>query len=208
MEASAPIQDIAAARPDAVKIAFQNDYVRVLRFDLEPGEALPPHSGKRRVVYSLDEYALDWKEGGEAMGSRTWSTGDVHVHDAGVHETKNTGDTTSSFVVFERLDAPLPSAPMHEHGAELPAGAKSLVSDKGFQVLEVELQPGESQDLHHGGWRAIYSLSNYTIEWQEGEDVEQSSWSAGNVHWHEPAQHAARNTGDTVARWVVVGFTN
>lgn len=207
-KAEAPVADIAAKHSDTVKVAFQNEYIRVLRFDIEPNESLPPHTGRHRVIYSLTDYELDWMEGGEALGRRTWNEGDVHVHDAAIHEARNTGDTIASFLVFERLDSPLPSAPMHEDGSELPAGARSLLTNADFQVLEIELKPGDRQELHLGGWRAIYSLSDYTIEWREGDEVEQKSWSAGDAHWHAPAQHAAANTGDAVARWLVVGFKN
>lgn len=205
-EARAPIEDIAAAQPEDAKVAFQNDYCRVLRFDLEPNEALPPHLGRPRVVYSLTDYELDWSEGGKALGRRSWNKGDVHVHDATVHAIRNTGSTKASFLVFERLESPLPAASMHHDSSELPTGARSLLSDTDFHVLQVELQPGDAQELHEGGWRAIYSLTDYTIEWREDGDVEQKSWSAGDVHWHQPAQHAATNTGETQARWLVVGF--
>jgi quercetin dioxygenase-like cupin family protein len=204
--AAAPLQDIAAGQPDQVTVAFENDYLRVMRFDLDPNEALPPHRGKRRVVYSLTDYELDWTEEGQPSGRRSWTAGDVHAHSAGIHAVENTGDTTASFLVFERLDAPLPSASMHEDDAELPAGARSLLSNADFHVLEVALQPGDSQEPHAGGWRAIYSLTDYSIEWREGDEVEQKSWNAGDVHWHEPSQHAAGNTGTTPARWLVVGL--
>lgn len=207
-KAAAPIADIAAKYSDKGKVVFQNEHLRVLRFDLDPNDELPPHEGHRRVVYSLSDYELDWATDSEAPSHPSWNTGDIHGHDADIHALKNTGETTASFLVFERLDSPLPSAPMHEEGSELPTGAKTLLDNADFHVLEVELQPGDEQAMHHGGWRAIYALSDYTIEWHEGDRVEQKSWSAGDVHWHEPAPHAAINTGDTRARWLVVGLKN
>lgn len=206
--AEGPIEDIAAARPDVVSVAFENEYVRVLRFDLEPNEALPPHSGARRVVYALSDYEVDWMEGGEDIGRRAWEAGAVHAHDAGVHAIENTGATTASFVVFERSDRPLPSTPAAGDDAGLPEGARALLSAADLEVLEITLEPGEGQSVHDGGWRAIYSLGDYTIEWQEGDELTETSWSAGDVHWHEPGPHAATNAGDSVAQWLVVGFRN
>lgn len=204
--ASAPavIADIAAARPDAVTTALRNDYVRVLRFDLAPGEALPGHRGGRRVVYALNDYQVAWTENGDALGQGRWSEGDVHVHGPGVHAIENTGENTASFVIVERLDAALPEAPVPTGAEALPAGARGLHAGEHFGVLNVELAPGEAQQDHPGGWRAIYALTGSTIEWRQDGNVSERSWRAGQAHWHAPGIHAAANTGETTARWLVV----
>lgn len=201
------IEDVAAAHPDAVSVAFENEYVRVSRFDLPPGEALPAHEGRRRVVYALSDYEIEWTEGDAAPTTRSWSQGDVHVHDAVVHAIRNVGETPASFVVFERLDAALPaSADGAPESDDLPAGVESLLAEADLEVLEVELAPGEAQEMHPGGYRAIYSLGDYTLEWREGDEVGERTWSAGGGHWHEPGPHAATNIGDTPARWLIVTF--
>lgn len=206
-EPAAPIEDIAMARPSVTSVLFQNDYVRVLRFDLAPGEALPPHRGGRRVVYSLSDYELNWEADDESTGRRSWQAGDVHGHDTGVHSAQNSGETTASFLVFERLDGPLPvDAPDHTEG--LPAGARRLFSGNDVEVLEVELAPGQAQQAHQGAWRVIYSLSDYSLEWRENGELSRPSWRSGDVHWHGPGEHAASNSGDTMARWLVVAFAN
>jgi hypothetical protein len=202
--AEAPAQDIAAAAPDYVDVLLENEYLRVLRFDLPAGAALPLHEGGRRVVYALRDYELDWSEAGEPVAPRSWSDGDVHAHEAGVHEATNAGEQTASFLVFERLDAPLPSSEDTSGEWDLPVGTRSLLHESGFAVVEVELQPGEAQEMHPGSWRAVYSLSDYTLEWREGDAVSRTSWTSGNVHWHEPGPHAATNAGDTVARFLIV----
>lgn len=202
--AEAPVQDIAAAAPDYVDVLYENEYLRVLGFDLPAAAALPLHEGGRRVIYSLGDYELDWTEGGESSARRSWSEGDVHAHEAGVHEATNAGQATASFLVFERLDVPLPSSEDTSGEWDLPVGTRSLLYESGFAVVEVELQPGEAQEMHPGGWRAVYSLSDYTLEWREGDEVSQTSWNSGDVHWHEPGPHAATNAGDTVARFLIV----
>lgn len=200
--------DIASEQADNIKVVFQNEYVRVLRIDLEPNDELAPHDGHRRVIYSLNDYEMDWTTGNATSGHRSWKRGDTHDHDTEVHALKNPGETTASFLVFERLDSSPPSAPVHEDGTELPIGARSLLSNEDFHLLEVELQPGEQQALHHGGWRVIFALNDFTIEWHENDRIKQKSWSEGDIHWHKPAQHAVVNTGDTQARWLVVGLKN
>lgn len=205
--ADAVIEDIAVAHPDEVRVAFENEYVRVLRFDVPAGAALPAHEGRRRVVYALGDYELEWAEDDEAPQRRGWTEGDVHVHDAGVHALRNVGTTTASFVVFERLDTALPAAAGESHSpADLPNGARLLLTEPDLQVLEVELAPGDGQTTHPGGWRVIYSLTDYTIEWEEGDEIGEPTWSAGDAHWHEPGPHRAENVGDSTARWVIVTF--
>jgi hypothetical protein len=205
-EAAGPVEDIAASRPDVVDVAFQNEFVRVLRFDLPPDAALPPHQGRQRVIYALTDYEVEWMEGEEPATRRSWSAGEVHRHGPGVHAVRNVGGTTASFVVFERLDSPLPEPSDHRHADQVPTGVRALLEDPALQVLEVELQPGEAQAMHPGGWRAIYSLTGYTIEWREGDEVGNRTWSAGDAHWHEPGPHAAENVGETTARWVIVAY--
>jgi len=205
-EAAGSVADIVAANPEAVRIALENDYVRVLRFDLEPEASLPPHEGGRRVIYAVTDYEIEWTEAGMEATQRSWKRGDVHPHEAGIHSVRNGGTTTASFVVFERLEAPLPAAEDQAETASLPTGTRSLLEEPGIEVLEVELQPGDAQEMHPGGWRSIYALTDYTIEWREGDEVSERMWSAGDAHWHEPGPHAASNVGDTAARWIVVTF--
>ena len=92
VEAEAPIEDITVVRPHEVQVSFQNEHLRVLRFDLEPNLALPPHLGKRRVVYSLADYEVPRIMGSDSLSRHSWNKGDVHVDDAAVHAIKNTGE--------------------------------------------------------------------------------------------------------------------
>ncbi len=71
------------------------------------------------------------------------------------------------------------------------------------KVISVSLAPGDSLASHQGGARVIYSLSDYSIEWTEGERNQGvKSWKKGDVHFHEPGIHAARNNGATTAEWL------
>jgi hypothetical protein len=72
------------------------------------------------------------------------------------------------------------------------------------EVVKVVLNPGEEQGIHEGKQRLIYSLSDYSIEWTEsGEDEGTKTWNAGDVHMHEAGEHAARNTSNSTAEWLV-----
>lgn len=191
-------------------LVFENEYVRVLRFDVAPGETVPMHAGDKRLIYSLDDYTITWREAGQAETVKSWKMGDVHVHEALEHGLTNTGDTPARFLVFERLDTALPQsvAAQAPDIVEADTGhAGLLFENEDFRVAHVGLAPGEAQPLHEGGWRAVYSLTDYTISWQEGDQpVVSKQWAAGQAHWHEPGPHKAVNSGDTPAEWLVVTF--
>lgn len=71
------------------------------------------------------------------------------------------------------------------------------------RVVAVTLDPGEALASHEGEKRLIYSLSDYTIEWEQGgADPGTKQWEQGEVHAHEPGKHGAKNTGDSRAEWI------
>jgi len=78
---------------------FSNLYVEAYRITLAPGEALPLHAGKQRIIYSLSDYTIRWTEGGETTTKR-WREGGVHHHEALEHGAENTGNDTARFVIF------------------------------------------------------------------------------------------------------------
>jgi len=196
--------DVDYMHSDSVNVAFQNEYIRVKEFNLKPNEALPTHGGKTRLVYSLNDYMLEWTEDDKVAGKRNWQRGDAHVHKSDTHEVKNIGTDIASYVVFERLATALPTKTAAPKVHRLQKGSDKRLEDANFKLVEIELQPGESQEIHTGSWRAIYALSDYTIEWKENGKTMQKTWKAGDVHWHGPDKHAAKNVGDTTAHWLVV----
>jgi hypothetical protein len=82
----------------------------------------------------------------------------------------------------------------------------SLVFENDYvRVVEFTLGPGDELPLHHGERRVVYSLSDYTLEWLEGEaEPITKEWTTGTVHFHDAVPHAARNAGSTEARYLVV----
>jgi quercetin dioxygenase-like cupin family protein len=99
-------------------------------------------------------------------------------------------------------------------GNEKPTSAKEVSPQVLFEndyaeVLQVSLAPGESLPLHDGEKRVIYSLSDYTIDWEEkGEQLGARTWKKGDVHFHEAGAHAAKNSGTTPAEWLVFARKN
>jgi len=197
--------DIVSVAQEKVSVVLENDWVRALLFDMEAGSELPLHQGSDRVVYSLSDYTLEWTEGDAPAVEKTWAAGQAHWHAAGPHAARNAGAGAARFLVVERSAAPLPAEEEAESVPAAPEHGQVLLENEAVRVVEVVLEPGESTTRHPGGNRLIYSLSDYTIRWTEGDaQAGERSWSEGEAHWHGPAAHEAENTGETAARYLVM----
>lgn len=86
--------------------------------------------------------------------------------------------------------------------------AELLLANEYARVLLITLAPGEKQPPHQGGNRTVYSLSDYTLAWTEGEsEPVTKQWKAGDVHWHAAGIHRAENKGEAAASYLVVERT-
>ncbi|MHA7815144.1 MAG: cupin domain-containing protein [Pseudohaliea sp.] len=85
---------------------------------------------------------------------------------------------------------------------------ETLFSNPYVEAYRITLAPGEAQPLHAGTQRIVYSLSDYTIRWTEDGETTSKRWREGEVHYHEALEHAAENTGNTIADFLVVARTD
>jgi len=190
---------------------LENDFVKVVAVGLAPGEALTAHQGEERLVYSLSDYTIEWKQDGQDPGSKEWKRGDVHVHKPGEHSAVNNGSSRAEWVIFVKKTDDLPVCEEMDSDKIVTAlagdAARLLYDDANFRVTEISLDPGESIPEHRGMNRIIYSLSDYTIRYRSDKsEVSEKSYSKGEAHWHEGCQHSVENTGTTEARFLVVAF--
>ncbi len=202
--AAATEVDLATAR----QALLENDWAEVFTVTLEPGQKLPPHDGLPRVAYSLTDYGLRYTEGTTTRDS-SWRTGDVHAHAAGSHAIENVGTTPAKILFVARRGAPLPAAAIAAAPTAPEAGGPTTVrlDDDAFRVSEVVLPAGATLPKHPGLARVVYSLSDYTIRYEaDGAEPRETSFRAGEAHWHDADQHVITNTGTTEARFLVVQF--
>lgn len=105
-------------------------------------------------------------------------------------------------------EAPPAATAAAEPVADIATAAQEEVSvvleNQWFRVMRFTLEPGSELPRHGASDRAIYALSDYTIEWTEGDDTpKEKSWTAGQAHWHADGPHAVRNTGSSLAEFLV-----
>jgi hypothetical protein len=208
-----PVEDVFAAHPDLASLIFENDYVRVAEFTLEPGDALPLHHGGKRVVYAMSDYTLEWSEGEAEPTSKKWRSSAVHFHDAIAHAAKNTGNTVAHYLVVSRKQVPIPIIEAYDKDRDagtVDADHSEVILDNDHvRVIEVQIPPGDKQPTHHGLNRVIYALSDYSITYtSDRTGTKESDVEAGEAHWHGRDAHAVENTGETEAHYLIFAWKN
>lgn len=193
------------------KLIFENDYAKVAKVRLAPGESIQPHDGEQRMIYSLTDYDIDWEEQGKNLGVKTWKKGYIHFHEAGQHSAKNTGETAAEWIVFSRKIKELPDCKENTLDNNLSSVsaqfANVLFDNDAFKVTEVTLPVHEVIPMHLGINRIIYSLSDYTLKYKSdtNEEVEKQ-FKRADTHWHEGCKHELQNIGDTDAKFLIVSY--
>lgn len=193
------------------QVIFENEYAKVTKVSLAPGEFLSSHDGDNRVVYSLTDYSLDWEEKGENLGTKTWKKGDVHLHEAGKHAGKNIGATSAEWLVFTKKNTALPDCADNtiENDVNKKASefAKVIFENQNYRITEVNLPKGKNIPAHSGINRIIYSLSDYKIMYEADKKGKvEKQFKVGDIHWHEACMHSIENNGDSDANYLVVSY--
>ena len=106
---SVAAQDPLKVAPDAYKLEFENDWVRVVRVHYAPHARIPAHDhprGGTAYVYLNDGPEVIFKHIGSELGSITrpaTKAGAFRLYKARreVHEVENPGDTPSDFIRVE-----------------------------------------------------------------------------------------------------------
>lgn len=206
-ETSSEETTVPAAEPEEL---FTNDYAKVLKVNLAPGATLAAHQGNARVIYSLNDYSIEW-EAGAVKETETWQAGAVHFHEANLHSATNTGSTNAEWLAFVRNSESLPEAAttaldndVNTVGGEY---VNQLFDNENFRITEVTLPAGAKLPMHSGTNRVIYSLSDYQIRFEsEEEDQVEETFQVGDVHAHKALAHALENIGQSEARFLVVAY--
>ena len=92
----------AVSMPDGAthEVLLDNDRVTVHRIALEPGTSLPSHYGFPRIVYALSDYTVTFIDpDADERTEQSFSAGDAHDHDPGMHTVENTGDQRAEYLV-------------------------------------------------------------------------------------------------------------
>lgn len=196
-------EDIVKTAPDRARLLLENDHLAAALFTLPAQAELPMHRGGDRVVYSLSDYRLQFRpQDGEPV-VRMFRQGEAHWHPAGAHAIRNIGATKAEYLVVTRKTAN-PTAGITSNLAELkPEQARVVFENQDVKVIDVSLKPGETQPMHKGAGRLVYSLTPMQLKFVSGGQKSQSAYSAGEAHYHQGGDHQVANLSKEPAHYVI-----
>ncbi|WP_328991006.1 hypothetical protein OG394_32605 [Kribbella sp. NBC_01245] len=112
--------DPVVTNPDAYRVIFENDRVRVLEYRDQPGHRTQPHQHPDSVMYTLSSFRRKLGVGGREVEVEL-QAGEARWLDAQEHYGENIGDSPTH-TIFVELKEPAPGA---APGAA-PAGGQPL----------------------------------------------------------------------------------
>jgi quercetin dioxygenase-like cupin family protein len=99
---AARAQDPVEVSPEIYSVLFENDEIRVLELQYQPGERDAPHSHPAYTVLALNGGTLTVHEGNGEVHARTVQSNEAALLDAvTLHWGENTGDTTIRAIAVE-----------------------------------------------------------------------------------------------------------
>ncbi len=96
--------DPAVTDPDKYKVVFENERVRVLEYQDQPGQKTSPHGHPDSVMYTLSGFVRRLAVDEGESRDLTLSAGEVRWLSAQTHIGENIGDTPTH-VLFVELKA-------------------------------------------------------------------------------------------------------
>ncbi|WP_284652291.1 cupin domain-containing protein [Flavobacterium terrisoli] len=95
-------QDPVAISPkNYPKVLLENEFVRVLQFEMAPGDVIPWHSHPNHVAYVVAPGKIEITNKGEAPVTFDVKAGEALFLPAVTHTGKNTGKTTIKLIITE-----------------------------------------------------------------------------------------------------------
>jgi quercetin dioxygenase-like cupin family protein len=102
LSASAYAQDpVAIAPKNYTKVLIDNEYTRVMQFEMAPGDVIPWHSHPNHVIYVLAGGKIEITDKDKAPVAMEVKVGDAIFMPAVTHTGKNVGKTTIKLVITE-----------------------------------------------------------------------------------------------------------
>jgi beta-alanine degradation protein BauB len=206
-------QDPVSVSPGAVKVAFENEQIRVLHARYAPHQKLAMHSHPSRVVvYITDMHALVTSARGEAQELR-YKAGDSRWSEPATHSVENLEDTPFEIVEIELKNANAAAVPVPLPGGSSTALTEPVPVDKEphhhfvlqnqyVRVLDVLFPAGEASLFHtHSNDNVGIPISGDRTQSQPagGEWSEAQAVKPGDAGFRmargQPYTHRVRSAG-------------
>jgi quercetin dioxygenase-like cupin family protein len=86
-----------------------------------------------------------------------------------------------------------------------PAGHKILFENDRVRVLDVQINPGETSEMHTHPANVVYALSSAQVVFSFPDGTSREvAIKEGDLVWSEGTTHEVRNIGDTPDRGIII----
>jgi len=92
--------DASEIDTDFSKIAFENEYVRIIETNIPPQAAQSKHHGINRLIYALTDYHIQYTSDKSETKNTQFVAGNAHWHGADEHTVENIGTSPAQYIIF------------------------------------------------------------------------------------------------------------
>ncbi len=192
-------QDVVQLAPDRVKVLFENDRVRVLRFN-EPGHSkLPMHSHPAYVAvgFTADDSKYTFPDG--KTSNEHTKAGEATYSKAVTHASENLSDAPSESVMVELKEPGAATAAKTTlDPVKLdPKHYKVVLNNDQVRVLRARYGPHEKSVMHeHPASVAVFMTDGDTKFTLPDGTTQDSKSKAHDAVWADAGKHLPENAGD------------
>jgi quercetin dioxygenase-like cupin family protein len=207
---AAPIaaqQDLDSVKADAAHhtVVFENDQVRVVRYQIPAGgkTAMHSHPANVNILFTDVNATITTQDGKSSVvqgkaGAAAWRTATAHM-------VVNTGDKPIEGVLVE---------PKKPHSAR-PAGsadettfpnspAKVVFENEQVRVVRYRLEPGQEDPTHGHPDNVLVALTDAKVKVTTDGKTAQVTTKADQVNWRPATVHSVQNIGDQPLEGILV----
>jgi len=199
-------QDPVVADADHIKLVFENDQVRVLRYSYKPGDTSPIHEHPANVVIALTDQDAKSTVNGKTTevhfkaGEAVWRGPTKHIFE-------NTGTTPAEGILVEPKGAGNAAwtPPPRDSLKTAPETHKLAFENDKVRVVRVHYEPGEKGPMHdHPDQVQIWLTdADIPITMPDGR-TQVDHVKAGLVRWRNAFSHKGENVSDKPFEYVSV----
>lgn len=192
------------------KVLLDNERVRVIQIEAQPGEKSPKHSHPAHVIYALTDATTRFTSPDGKTEVKMVKAGDLSYRPAVMHEAENIGKSVNRHIIFELKDTAL-GAPLKRPGPDPVKVGGGLVTlrheNDRIRVLEARLKPGDKEPLHGHTDYVVHVVSGgkLTTTSADGKS-EEAELATGATVARPGLAHSGENTGKTLIHALVLEF--
>ena len=202
-------QDPVKVAPKQCKVAFENEYVRVLRWNVGPGEKVPMHEHPALVSVSLSGGKTSFTSPDGKTREAEVKPGQVTWSDAEKHSSQDTGGKPGEIIQVELKKKPGPAVTAitaSEDAVKVdPQHYKAEFQNDRVRVLRIRYGPSEKSVMHaHPANVAVFlNDSHGRFALPDGKTME-ADFKAGQVDWGDKEKHLPENMGSKPFELILV----